>query len=122
MLAISRGSNQLFWIARPNLTAEKQVVLALTSAGFEPNFHPTAVAAMLAIATVALLLLAAVRIARRPRWGPVLALSWLVVPVALMWLESFIGQPIFTPRNLLVSLPAVALLLAWALLRSRLPR
>ncbi|MGA8722591.1 MAG: glycosyltransferase family 39 protein, partial [Solirubrobacteraceae bacterium] len=120
VLAISRGSNQLFWIARPNLTAAKQVALALTSAGFEPNFHPTAVAAILAIATVALLLLAAVRIARQPRWGPLLALSWLLVPVGLMLIWSFIGQPIFTPRNLLVSLPAVALLLAWALLRSRL--
>jgi hypothetical protein len=120
VLAISRGSNQLFWIARPNLTAAKQVVLALTSAGFEPNFHPTAVAGVLAIATVALLLVAAVRIARQPRWGPVLALSWLLVPVGLMLIWSFIGQPIFTARNLLVSLPAVALLLASVLLRSRL--
>jgi mannosyltransferase len=120
VLAISRGSNQLFWIARPNLAAAKQVALALTSAGFEPNFHPTAVAAVLAIATVALLLLAAVRIVREPRWGAGLVLSWLIIPVGLMLIWSFIGQPIFTPRNLLVSLPAVALLLAWVLLRSRL--
>ena len=48
-----------------------------------------------------------------------LALSWLLVPLALMWLWSFVGQPIFTPRNLLVSLPAVALLLGWLLGRSR---
>ena len=45
---------------------------------------------------------------------PVLALSWLVIPVGLMLVWSFIGQPIFTPRNLLVSLPAVSLLLGWA--------
>ncbi len=120
VLAISRGSNQLFWIARPNLTTAKQVALALTSAGFEPNFHPTAVAAILAIATVALLLVAFVRVVRGPQWGSVLALSWLLVPVGLMLIWSFIGQPIFTARNLLVSLPAVALLLAWALLRGRL--
>jgi mannosyltransferase len=121
VLALSRGSNQLFWIARPNLTAEKQVVLALTSAGFEPNFRPTAAAGALAVGTVALLVIAAARIARRPHWGAALALSWLVVPLALMWLESLVGQPIFTARNLLVSLPAVALLLGWVIMSTRVP-
>jgi mannosyltransferase len=121
VLALSRGSDQLFWIGRPNFKLERQVVQALSSAGFEPNFHPTVVATPLAFLTVALLLFAAVRVVRRPQWGPVLALSWLVVPVVLMWVWSFIGQPIFTPRNLLVSLPAVALLLAWVIMSSRLP-
>lgn len=120
VLALSRGSNQLFWIARPTFKLERQVVQALTSAGFEPNFRPATVATPLAIVTLALLLFAAARIVGRPRWGPVVALSWLVVPVALMWLWSLVGQPIFTPRNLLVSLPAVALLLGWLLGRSRL--
>jgi mannosyltransferase len=121
VLAATRGSGQLFWIARPNLKAEKQVVLALTSAGFEPNFRPTAIAGVLAVATVALLVLAAVRIARQPGWGAAVALSWLVVPLALMWLESLVGQPIFTARNLLVSLPAVALLVAWVVMTARIP-
>ena len=53
-------------------------IQALTSAGFEPNFRPVAVATPLAILTVALLLFAAARVVRRPRWGPLLALSWLV--------------------------------------------
>jgi len=123
VLALSRGSGQLFWIGRPNFKLERQVIGALTSAGFEPNFHPVAVATPLAILTVVLVLIALVRVVRgRGReWGAVLALSWLVVPVGLMLVWSFIGQPIFTPRNLLVSLPAVALLLAWVLLRSPLP-
>jgi hypothetical protein len=121
VLAVSRGSNQLFWIGRPNFKLERQVIGALTSAGFEPNFHPTAVATPLAILTLALLLLAAVRIVRRRQWEPLLALSWLFVPAGLMLIWSFIGQPIFTPRNLLVSLPAVALLLAWVIRSSRLP-
>jgi mannosyltransferase len=123
VLAATRGSGQLFWIARPDLKAEKQVILALTSAGFEPNFRPTAVAAVLAIATVVLLLVAAARIVRGrgAPWGSLLALSWLIVPVALMWLWSLIGQPIFTPRNVLVSLPAVALVLGWVIMRSRIP-
>ncbi len=119
VLAASRGGGQLFWIPRPSLTTEKQVILALTSAGFEPNFHPTWAAAALAIVTVALLLLALARIARVPSWGTLLAASWLVVPLILMWLESLIGQSIFTARNLLVSLPAVALLLGWLLARTR---
>jgi mannosyltransferase len=120
VLALSRGGGQLFWIPHPSLTVEKQVLVALTSAGFEPNFHPTWATTALAILTVALLLLALIRIARAPSWGAVLAASWLVVPLVLMWLESLVGQPIFTPRNLLVSLPAVALLLGGLLARSRL--
>jgi mannosyltransferase len=121
VLSLSRGSGQLFWIGRPNFKLERQVIGALTSAGFEPNFRPTAVATPLAILTLALLLFAAARIVRRREWGPLLALSWLVVPVGLMLIWSLIGQPIFTPRNLLVSLPAVALLLAWLIMRSRVP-
>jgi hypothetical protein len=69
---------------------------------------------------VALLAVCAVLVARRRApWGVGLALSWLLVPVVLMWVESLVGQPIFTPRNLLVSLPAVALLLGWLITRSR---
>jgi hypothetical protein len=37
-----------------------------------------------------------------------------------MWLWSLVGQPLFTPRNALVSLPAVALLLGWLVVRTRL--
>jgi mannosyltransferase len=120
VLAATRGGGQLFWIPRPGLTSEKQVILALTSAGFEPNFHPTAVAAVLAVVTVALLAVAAVRLVRRDApWGVALALSWLLVPLVLMWVESLVGQPIFTARNLLVSLPAVALLVGWVVAQSR---
>jgi hypothetical protein len=41
------------------------------------------------------------------------------VPVGLMWLWSLVGPPLFTPRNALVSLPAVALLLGWLVARTR---
>jgi mannosyltransferase len=120
VLAATRGAGQLFWISRPGLRSEKQVILALTSAGFEPNFRPTAVAAVLAAVTVALLVLGAVALGRRGgTWSVVLALSWLLIPLVLMWLESLVGQPIFTARNLLVSLPAVALLLGGVIAQSR---
>jgi hypothetical protein len=118
VLAISRGANQLFWIPRPNLKIGKQVALALTSAGFEPNFRPIWAAGVLAIGTVLVLALVVVR--RPLPWGARLALSWLIVPVVLMLLWSLVGQPLFTPRNALVSLPAVALLLGWLLAQSRL--
>jgi mannosyltransferase len=118
VLAASRGSGQLFWIPRPSLKLEKQVILALTSAGFEPNFRPTWAAAALAIVTV--LLLAGAFVRTRVPWGARLGLAWLVVPIGLMWLWSLVGQPLFTPRNALVSLPAVALLVGWLVARTRL--
>ena len=122
VLAATRGSGQLFWIPRPNLTTEKQVVLALTSAGFEPNFHPTCRrrASWPSRPSPCWPSPRVLLARRRAPWGVALALSWLLVPVVLMWLESLVGQPIFTPRNLLVSLPAMALLLGWLLTQSRL--
>jgi mannosyltransferase len=116
VLAASRGSGQLFWIPRPSLKLEKQVILALTSAGFEPNFRPTWAAGALAILTV--LLLAGAFVRRPVPWGATLGLAWLLVPLALMWLWSLVGQPLFTPRNALVSLPAVALLVGWLVART----
>jgi mannosyltransferase len=115
VLAASRGSGQLFWIPRPTLKLEKQVVLALSSAGFEPNFRPTWAAGALAIVTVLLLIGAFVR--TPVPWGARLGLAWLVVPIGLMWLWSLVGQPLFTPRNALVALPAVALLVGWLVAR-----
>jgi mannosyltransferase len=117
VLAASRGSGQLFWIPRPSTALEKQVVLALTSAGFEPNFRPTWAAGALAIVTV--LLLAGAFVRTPVPWGARLGLAWLVVPIGLMWLWSLVGQPLFTPRNALVSLPAVALLVGWLAARTR---
>lgn len=120
VLALTRGGGQLFWIARPSLSGEKQVILTLTSAGFEPNFRPTPVAGVLAVVTVALIVLAVVWLGRRDApWVIRLALCWLIVPLVLMWLESLVGQPIFTARNLLVSLPAVALVVSWVIAQSR---
>jgi hypothetical protein len=117
VLAASRGSGQLFWIPHPTLKLEKQVILALTSAGFEPNFRPTWAAGALAIVTVLLVVAAFVR--RPVPWGARLGLAWLLLPVGLMWLWSLVGQPLFTPRNTLVSLPAVALLVGWLVARTR---
>jgi hypothetical protein len=48
----------------------------------------------------------------------VLLLAWLLVPSLLALIESAFGQSIFQARYLLVSLPAVALVLAWTGVRA----
>ena len=49
-----------------------------------------------------------------------LVVAWLVVPFLLALVESEVGQSVFVPRNLLISLPAAGILLAFT--ASRLPR
>jgi hypothetical protein len=55
-------------------------------------------------------------------WRLLLLLSWLVVPLALVLLESLIGQSIFQPRYVVMCLPPVSVLLAWTIIDRRLPR
>jgi Dolichyl-phosphate-mannose-protein mannosyltransferase len=129
VLALRRGSGQLFWVPRPSFTPEKQVLEALTSSGLQPNFRPTSTTFLLLGLTVLLLVLVAAMIVRGLRsgaggrfaWGQGLVVSWLLVPVALAWLESLLGQSIFLPRNLLMAVPAVGLLLALGLTDRRAP-
>ena len=126
VLALSRGSGQLFWVPRPTLKVEKQVLEALTGAGLEPSFHATATTLLLlALTSVTLLGVAIVIVvgARRgdTRWGDWLVLGWLAVPVALAWLESLVGQPVFIPRNVLMASLPVAILLALAVTDRRVP-
>ncbi len=125
-LALSRGSGQLFWVPRPTLKIERQVLQALSSAGLDPIFHRTATTVALLVLTAAALLavivVLAIRAARgEARWAHGLVLSWLLVPVVLAWLESLFGQPIFMPRNLLMAVPPVGVLLALAVTDRRLP-
>jgi mannosyltransferase len=127
VLASQRGSGQLFWVPRPTRELEKQVLESLTSAGLQPSFHATATTMVLmALTTVALLGIAVgfVRAHRRGEsaWGGAVILTWLAVPVTLSFLYSLVAQPIFVPRNLLMSVPAVALVLAAGLGSPRLSR
>ena len=121
VLAGERGSGQLFWVPAPSLTTAKQIVQALASTGLQPNFY-TGTGNVLLGLTAVVLVLGAVRIGlllrRRERAaiGPVLVVAWLVLPFVLALLESALGQSIFQARYLLVSLPAVSLMLAWTAL------
>jgi hypothetical protein len=134
VLAAQRGSGQLFWVPRPSLRILHQVLQTLTSSGLQPSFYTsTGTALMIVILAVgAARALSAFR--GRPSTGavgagaqiraagPGLVISWLLVPGIVAYLESVLGQSIFQPRYLLVSLPAVSLLLAWTLADPRLPR
>ncbi|HUZ85055.1 MAG TPA: hypothetical protein VMU66_10195, partial [Gaiellales bacterium] len=121
VLAVSRGSGQLFWVPRPNSEQETQVLQSLTSAGLSPVFHHQAGTYVLMWSTVALFVAAALYELWRARrgagsWGAALVLGWCALPAALTFLWSFVGQPIFVPRNLLPSTPALALVLVPPLL------
>ncbi len=128
VLAASRGSGQLFWVPPPSLRVLHQVVQALSSSGLQPSFY-TSTGAILMVLVLLLLAAGAARTigAVRRGWSasaasPVLVLSWLLVPGILAALESIFGQSIFQARYLLVSLPAIPLLVAWTLAARRLPR
>jgi mannosyltransferase len=128
ILAAGRGSAQLFWVPPPSLRVLHQVVQALASSGLQPSFYTSTGTALL-ILTLVLLAAGVVRAARlalsggtRATWGALLTISWLLVPATLAAVESAVGQSIFQPRYLIVSLPAVSLLLAWTLADRRLPR
>ncbi|MDA8290174.1 MAG: glycosyltransferase family 39 protein [Actinomycetota bacterium] len=130
VLARARGSGQLFWVPRPSASQLGSIVATLTSAAFTPNFPRTATSSLLEWGSVALLALLVVApvlsrgASRRggrlpPETGPArvtlrrrVLLSWVLVPVVLAVLESVVGQPIADPRNLLVSIPPVAVALA----------
>lgn len=128
VLAASRGSSQLFWVPGPSITTAKQVVQALASVGLQPNFY-TGTGGILLVLTAVVLAGGLWRIwrllgstdGRGAAFGPCVVLGWLVIPFLLALVESALGQSIFQPRYLLVSLPAVALLLAWTALDRRLP-
>jgi mannosyltransferase len=117
VLAVRRGSGQLFWVPRPNRMVETQVLQSLTSAGLTPSFHHTATTYLLMWGTIAAVVaLAADAVLRRRRgqdvWGRTLVLAWAIVPAALTFLYSLMSQPVFEPRNVLVSTPAISLALA----------
>lgn len=127
VLAVSRGSGQLSWVSSPAFVDLEQVLEAITGAGLQPSIHATATTFVLLWLTVAglLAIAAAIVSAWRPQatrhemFAPSLLLSWVVLPVLLVWVESLVAQPLFLPRNLLYTVPAVALLLAWGLTRRR---
>jgi mannosyltransferase len=128
VLAAKRGPEQLFWVPKPSLRIVYQVLQALTSSGLQPSFY-TATGTALLVVTLLILAAAAVRAGwlvaagrRAAVAAPALVFAWLLVPPAAALLESSVGQSVFQARYLLVSLPAVALLVGWAISWPGVPR
>jgi mannosyltransferase len=124
VLARQRGTGQLFWVQKPGLGVMNSTWQEVTSASLQPQFASTATSGALYLVTSAILLLALGLTVRtlirgddeRGTFSLVLLVSWVVVPIVLALVESVVGQSIMVPRNLLICLPPVAILLARVLL------
>lgn len=121
VLALGRGSSQIFWIPLPNAFTTRQVLLTLSSGGLEPQFYSGSgdvlrwltEVLVIAGALAVLGLLLGSRRTRVAAWRPVLVLGWLLLPGVFAYVISELGHSMYEARYLLMSLPAVALLLAW---------
>jgi len=127
VLAAQRGSGQLFWVTPLSWRIAGQATLALLSAALVPNFHRTAttvptviVMGLVVLTGLGLALRTVLRAggARSDEAGSqVFILAWVLVPTVLTLLAYAVGEPIELPRVTILELPALALLVAWLLLR-----
>lgn len=131
VLAAQRGSGQLFWVTPLSWRIAGQATLTLLSAALLPNFHRTATTAATAIAMGVAVLAAIVAATRALRvrelvregratgdsWPLLVVLSWMLVPTVLTLVAYAAGEPIELPRVTILAMPALALLIAWLLLR-----
>jgi uncharacterized membrane protein len=117
VLAMRRGSSQLFWVSGLNLSVLGHTVATLTSAGYAPNFHHNPLTTLITVLTLAAAVVAlAVAFTRRPpAWRLWLPASWLLAPSLLALLAALAGEPIELQRLSILLVPALSLLLAWAL-------
>lgn len=127
VLAVERGSGQLFWVPALDWQVAGQSTLALLSAALLPNFHAAATTAV-AAAVLGLALLAGLVLAVRTARGGMapdgadvqslrVLLSWILVTAVLTVIAYAVGEPIELERTTILVVPAVALLMAWLLLR-----
>ena len=126
VLAVERGSGQLFWVARPTASTVAQAGAVLLSAGLPPNFRVGAITIAAAAVTVAVALVLVWRalssrppraagaggLARSAAW---IAAGWLIVPTVVMLVAGLAGEPIELQRSIILVIPAVGLLFAWGL-------
>jgi mannosyltransferase len=126
VLALRRGSGQLFWVPRPSSRVITQVLESITSAGLESTFHRTATTYALIAVTLVVLGVVLVALGWLRRRGDVWALALLLasfaIPVLLTFVVSLFAQPIFVARNILITVPAGTLAIAVALAQRGVPR
>jgi mannosyltransferase len=123
VLAVDRGSDQLFWV--PTLSPEVlwQTLVTLVSAGLPPNFRVgvLTVAGVVVFSAVGLIALVLAWRARQDREAGLVLVPvlWLVVPALVGVVAAAIGEPIELARISILLMPALALLLAWVLIGPR---
>jgi mannosyltransferase len=127
ILAVNRGTGQLDWLPRPGIGALAVVVATITSASLQPNIHQTptsdaleVLTAVVVLGILALAVLFARDTERRRQIG--LLGCWIIVPVALAFAESYVTQPVFLSRNLLMCVPPVGIAASLVLVERRIPR
>jgi mannosyltransferase len=120
VLARERGSGQLFWVPKPSFSTANAALGELMSSALQPQFAVTSSSYVLFGLSLVLLAGVAVTAGRalsrtdgeHEAFSQVILICWLVVPFLLALVESAVSQSIFVPRNLLISLPPVGILLA----------
>jgi hypothetical protein len=129
VLALERGSGQLFFVTPLSFRVLGQAAVTLLSAGLPPNFHDTftTVATVVVMALAALVAIvwvgrAALSDARPTHsWPLLLPLGWLLLTSVIAVLLLAIGEPIELERVTVLVIPALALLLAWTFSDPALP-
>jgi hypothetical protein len=121
VLAVNRGSGQLFWVLPLSGSVLGQAAMTLLSGGLPPNFHHTATSVVVTILSGALTIWA-LALAVRADWRIRLLVAWLVIPTVVGLALSGAGKPIELARCAILLMPALSLLLVWLLARASLPR
>ena len=114
LFLITRDSNPIGWIDEPT-TEELGRALEELSGGVGP-WLPLSYGVLLVV-----VLVEAVRAwpaGSSVRWGHALVLGWVLFPIAASYAVSFLS-PMFVPRYLIVSLPALAIMGGLGLARLR---
>jgi hypothetical protein len=121
VLALDRGSGQLFWVPPLSGSVLGQSAMTLLSGGMPPNFHHTATSVLTTILSGALMLWA-LALAVRADWRIRLLAAWLLIPAVVGLAVAAAGKPIELARCAILLIPALSLLLVWLLARVTLPR
>jgi Dolichyl-phosphate-mannose-protein mannosyltransferase len=121
VLALNRGSAQLFWVPSLSGSVLGQTAMTLLSGGMPPNFHHTATSILTTILSGALTVWT-LALAVRAGWRIRLLAAWLLIPAVVALALSAAGEPIELARCAILLMPALSLLLVWLLARATLPR
>jgi mannosyltransferase len=124
VLAVERGSGQLFWVPPLSLTVLWQTLATLVSSGLPPNFHTT-IFTEVGAGVFSVVALVALVVAWRSRWEEgraalaMVPAVWLVVPLLLGVIAAAVGEPVELARISILMMPALSLLVAWAFIGPR---